>query len=273
MRLLESPLFTIIGGRVELGSENLLGADFKALRRIRGNQMAMVFQDPMTSLNPARTVGAQVAEAVRIHRKVSRADARRRAVELFDRVGIPDAEHRLGSFPHQLSGGLRQRVVIAMALACNPRLLIADEPTTALDVTIQAQVLDLLRDLARNERLAVLFVTHDLGVVAELCDRVAVLYAGQVVEQASPAELFASPRHPYTAGLIAASRAAAADRHPVPIPGRIPPVGNVPTGCRFHPRCPYADDACAEHAPALTADGHSEVRCLHWEELHLKGVS
>ncbi len=278
MRLLPSPSFTITAGSVWLGGQDLLTLDFDGMRKVRGGEVAMIFQDPMTSLNPARTIGAQLSEAVRLHRPLSRDAARREAVDLLDRVGIPDPRQRVKSFPHQLSGGMRQRVMIAMALTCHPRLLIADEPTTALDVTVQAQVLDLLRDLSRTERLAVIFVTHDLGVVAELCDRVAVMYAGQIVEQSATSQLFSSPLHPYTAGLLGASRAAAGDRQPIPIAGQVPAVGQTPAGCRFHPRCPHVVERCTEVPPPLdavvreNAGAGRTCRCWRQDELDLQGI-
>jgi peptide/nickel transport system permease protein len=288
MRLLPSPPFEITAGQVRLGGEDLLSLDFDRMRQVRGGLVSMIFQDPMTSLNPARTVGAQLAESIRLHQRVSRAAARRRAVEMLDRVGIADPASRAKSFPHQLSGGMRQRVMIAMALSSHPRLLIADEPTTALDVTVQAQILDLLRELSRTERLAVIFVTHDLGVVAEICDRVAVMYAGQIVEVATTSEIYRSPRHPYTEGLIAASRAIAGGV--TPIGGDVPSVGHFPSGCRFHPRCSYAIPQCAQAAPELAIPtevaidianaaavggdgaGH-QCRCWRQSELTLKGMA
>ena len=240
MRLLPTPPFSIVRGSVRVEGREVLGLRFEDVRQLRGNRMSMIFQDPMASLNPALTIGFQLSEAIRTHNRMGRADARVRSIELLDRVGVPDPAQRLRSYPHQLSGGLRQRVMIAMALSCHPRLLIADEPTTALDVTTQAQILDLLRELAESEGLSVLFVTHDLGVVAELCDSVAVMYAGQIVEHAPVSELFASPRHPYTAGLIAASRLREGDQELLAISGQVPFLGEMPTGCRFHLRCPYA---------------------------------
>jgi oligopeptide/dipeptide ABC transporter ATP-binding protein len=227
----------------------------------------MVFQDPMTSLNPARIVGSQVAEAVRLHEPLDRAAARRRAVELLDQVGIPDPKTRVHAYPHQLSGGMRQRVMIAMALAGRPRVLLADEPTTALDVTVQAQILELLRELSRDERLEVVLVTHDLGVVAETCDRVAVMYAGQIVETAATSELFAAPRHPYTEGLIATSRPEPLGSELVSIPGQVPRLGEWPTGCRFRARCTYATDLCARHAPPLEANPDAPGANTHRHEI------
>jgi peptide/nickel transport system permease protein len=271
MRLLSTPPFSIGRGSVRLDGRELLGLGFEEMRQLRGQRMSMIFQDPMASLNPALTIGFQLSEAIRAHDRTSRADAKQRSFELLDRVGIADPAQRLRSYPHQLSGGLRQRVMIAMALSCHPRLLIADEPTTALDVTIQAQILDLLRELAESEGLSVLFVTHDLGVVAEICDSVAVMYAGQIVERATVGELFASPRHPYTEGLIAASRVRAAEDL-VAIPGQVPFLGEMPTGCRFHLRCPYALDACETVSPSLEIRSARSARCLRQDALTLRGV-
>jgi oligopeptide/dipeptide ABC transporter ATP-binding protein len=225
----------------------------------------MIFQEPMTSLNPVFTIGDQVAEAVRLHRSVSRAAARARALEMLRLVRIGDPEQRIDEYPHQLSGGMRQRVMIAMALACEPALVIADEPTTALDVTIQAQILELLSDLRRRLGTAILLITHDLGVVAETCDDVAVMYAGKIVEQASADELFANPLHPYTIGLLAArpESARAAGQRLTTIPGAVPPPQHFPSGCRFHPRCSYfKEPRCSAEMPELReiTPGHF-VRC------------
>ena len=221
---------------------NLVGLPEPQLRKVRGGRVGMIFQEPMTSLNPVFTVGDQVAEAVRLHRDVTREAARARALEMFRLVRLADPELRLDEYPHQLSGGMRQRVMIAMALACEPELVIADEPTTALDVTIQAQILDLLADLRRRLGTAILLITHDLGVVAETCDEVAVMYAGKIVERAPADELFSRPLHPYTIGLLAAKPHPEGDRRgPLrTIPGMVPPPQHFPRGCRFHPRCGYA---------------------------------
>ncbi|HLG67131.1 MAG TPA: dipeptide/oligopeptide/nickel ABC transporter permease/ATP-binding protein [Acidimicrobiales bacterium] len=273
MRLLPSPPATIVGGVVEFDGRDLLSLDFDDMRKVRGREIAMVFQDPMTSLNPAFTVGSQLIEALRLHERVDRRVARKRALELLQMVEIPDPARRLDAYPHQLSGGMRQRVVIAMALACGPRLLIADEPTTALDVTVQAQILDLLRRLQEEQDLAVIFVTHDLGVVADLCDRVAVMYAGQIVEDAPAADLFAVPKHPYTEGLLAATPSTQASGGIlVTIPGQVPSLGHMPAGCRFHPRCPYARAACQEAPPPVAAAGGRLTRCIRWDDVVLKGA-
>ena len=254
------------------GVLNLVTLPEPRLREVRGGRIGMIFQEPMTSLNPVFTVGDQIAEAVLLHRDVSRAEARGRALEMLELVRMADPKRRLDEYPHQLSGGMRQRVVIAMALACEPDLIIADEPTTALDVTIQAQILDLLADLRQRLGTAILLITHDLGVVAETCDDVAVMYAGRIVEQAPAAALFAKPRHPYTIGLLAArpergSRAGKKAGHAAgrlrTIPGMVPAPQHFPAGCRFHPRCAFARlPECAGAMPELreVATGHF-VRC------------
>jgi oligopeptide transport system ATP-binding protein len=233
------------------------------MREIRGNLVSMVFQDPMTSLNPVLTVGFQVAEPLQVHLGLSPVEARRRAVELLRRVGIPDAERRIDDYPHQFSGGMRQRVMVAMALACNPRLLIADEPTTALDVTIQAQILDLIARLNRELGTAVILITHDLGVVAELCHRVVVMYAGRIVEAADADSLFSDPKHPYTVGLMGSvPRLGPTVKERLrPIRGLPPNLLNPPTGCRFRPRCPHATAQCAEDPPVFRVGPDHEVAC------------
>jgi oligopeptide/dipeptide ABC transporter ATP-binding protein len=271
MRLLDSPPARIIGGSVRFQDRELLNANFNDMRRLRGASMAMVFQDPMSSLNPAFTVQDQLAEAYRLHHHVDRRAARRRALEMLEMVEMPAATQRLTDYPHELSGGMRQRVMLAMALICEPELLIADEPTTALDVTVQAQILDLLRTLQAELGLAVVFVTHDLGVVADLCDRVAVMYAGQIVEQAGAHELFAHPRHPYTEGLLRAMPQASTDRADAlyVIDGTVPTAAAMPTGCRFHPRCEYAIDECVDQAVELRATSSGVTRCLRSDELTL----
>lgn len=275
MRLNPSPPFVVTAGTVNLSGKDLLSLDFEEMRQVRGREVSMVFQDPMSSLNPAHTIGSQIAETIRLHSSANRPQSWEQAVKMLERVGIPDPSVRARSYPHQLSGGMRQRVMIAMALSCKPRLIIADEPTTALDVTVQAQILQLLRDLAREDDVAVIFVTHDLAVVSELCDRVVVMYAGQVVETAATAELFASPTHPYTAGLIGASGSVTEGRPARAIKGQVPRVGAMPTGCRFAPRCPFAVDACRERAQELSAvesaSGRSS-RCSRRNQLELEGV-
>jgi peptide/nickel transport system permease protein len=274
LRLLPSPPAHIVGGSIRFNGRDLLDMDFDELRRIRGADIAMVFQDPLASLDPSFTIGYQLVEAIRLHERVSRAAARDRAAMLLENVHSPDPAQRLSAYPHQLSGGMRQRVMIAMALSCHPRLLIADEPTTALDVTVQAQIVELLNELRETERLAVLFVTHDLALISELSDEVAVMYAGQVVEHAVTVDLFARPRHPYTAALLAATPGirGPADRQAL-MAGQVPQAGQFPTGCRFHPRCAYAEESCRREPIALVEAGlDRQSRCRRLDELTLPGV-
>jgi peptide/nickel transport system ATP-binding protein len=263
LRLIQPP-GRIAAGRVIYAGRDLLGVSAPEMRRIRGHKISMIFQEPMTSLNPVFTTGEQVAEAVRLHRGLGRRAALDKAIEMFRLVGIPSPEERVRAYPHQMSGGMRQRVMIAMALACGPDLLIADEPTTALDVTIQAQILELLSRLQRELGMSILLITHDLGVVAEACEHVVVMYAGRVVEQAPVRELFARPRHPYTAGLLRSVPALDGQRHGRlrEIPGMVPALHELPTGCKFEDRCPSAADSCRASEPALTDDGPSHrYRC------------
>ncbi len=273
MRLVPSPPGRIVEGAIRFEGRDLLDLSFKQMRAIRGTGISMIFQDPMTSLDPTYTVGRLLLEAQTIHNKVTRAHARARSIELLEMVGIPAAETRLRQYPHQLSGGLRQRVMIAIALANEPRLLIADEPSTALDVTIQAQILDLLRSLQRELGMAVLFVTHDLGVVADLCDRVAVMYAGQIVEEGPVHDLFANPRHPYTEGLLGAMpQVGRPDERLSVIRGQVPLPHELPAGCRFAARCDYAVDACRTTPVLLTTSSTSLVRCVRADSLSLRGA-
>jgi peptide/nickel transport system permease protein len=272
LRLL-APSARIVSGSVERRGADLLGLPFEQLREVRGRDISMIFQDPMTSLDPAFTIGSQVAESIRLHTDVDRATALEQARVALEQVGIPAAVERLDDYPHQLSGGMRQRVMIAMALACRPRILIADEPTTALDVTIQAQILDVLRALQRELDFAVVLVTHDLGVVSDLCDRVVVMYAGQVVEEGAVRDVFAQPRHPYTAGLLGAMpQVGRRDERLTVIPGVVPSADRMPTGCRFRTRCPYAAQACSEPVPLASLGGGDRVRCVRFPELDLEGV-
>ena len=269
MRLIPQPPGEIMAGSsIKLRGEELVTASKKRMRDIRGNDVAMIFQEPMTSLNPVFPIGEQIAEALRVHKRLSKQDARAGAIDALRLVGIPDADERVDHFPHQLSGGQRQRVMIAIALSCEPDLLIADEPTTALDVTIQAQILDLLAELRERLGMAIMLITHDLGVVAEVCDRVVVMYAGEVVEQGSAADIFSNPRHPYTQGLMkAVPRLGARSERLAVIPGTVPSPTQWPGGCRFHTRCPYAWDLTAEQHPELF-----EVSATHasrcWLEKH-----
>ncbi|TVQ18939.1 MAG: ABC transporter ATP-binding protein [Spirochaetaceae bacterium] len=266
LRLLPTPPAKIEGGQILLNGDDLLALSRDDIRRIRGNDVAMIFQEPMTSLNPVFTIGNQLAEAIRLHQNLNATDARARAIEMLRLVGIPRADEVIDEYPHRFSGGMRQRVMIAMALSCNPKLLIADEPTTALDVTIQAQILELMRDLKKRIGTAILFITHDLSVIAEMADRVAVMYAGKIVEQADVVTLFHSPQHPYTQGLINSRPTIEQDRDRlVFIPGNVPNPLQMPGGCPFHPRCPHAMAVCAERMPPQSSlkDGHT-VKCwLH----------
>jgi oligopeptide transport system ATP-binding protein len=254
MRLLPTPPARYAGGRILFKGRDLLELSDAEMSDLRGGRISMIYQDPMTFLNPVYTAGEQVAEAIRWHQGKNKTEARAQTVELFKTVGIPNAERRFDAYPHELSGGLRQRVMIAIALSSRPELLIADEPTTALDVTIQAQILDLLRDLQAQFGMSILLITHDLGVVAEMCDSVAVMYAGRIVEQAPVETLFADPEHPYTIGLMnAIPRSDLADVAPKPIEGSPPDMARPPAGCRFNPRCPYRQQICVEQDPPLIA--------------------
>ena len=267
MRLVAPP-GKIVAGEILFEGRDLLKLSNAEMRDVRGNDVAMIFQDPMTSLNPVFTVGEQIAEALRLHRKLSRSAARAAAIDAMREVAIPDPELRVRDYPHQLSGGMRQRVMIAMALACNPKVLIADEPTTALDVTIQAQILELLNNLRRTRELAVLLITHDLGVVAEVADRVAVMYTGQVVEESPVDDLFARPKHPYTEGLLRSVprlTTGAAKKEPrlQTIEGAVPRLTALPPGCHFEPRCPYRMPRCREQDIPLYPVGNGiAARCV-----------
>jgi oligopeptide/dipeptide ABC transporter ATP-binding protein len=264
MRLISPP------GRIEEGSEityagrDLVAASAEQMQSIRGNEISMIFQEPMSSLNPAHTVGAQIAEAVRLHRPVSKAAAAERALEMLRLVGVPDPRRRASDYPHQLSGGMRQRVMIAMALSCEPKLIIADEPTTALDVTIQAQVLELLRELRDTLGMAVLLITHDLGVVAEMADDVAVMYAGRIVERGNVQDTFARPQHPYTQALLRSIPVLGMrqDQRLTVIPGMVPSPASWPSGCRFEARCDQAFDRCGEYPPLFDV-GLQAAACWH----------
>jgi peptide/nickel transport system ATP-binding protein len=249
-----------VSGSIRFDGFDLLRTSDQTLRDLRGNRLAMIFQEPMTSLNPSFTIGDQIIETILRHRGGSQRSARQRAIDLLRRVHIPSPEKRIDEYPHKLSGGMRQRVMIAMALACDPRLLIADEPTTALDVTLQAQILELMRELKAESGAAIILITHDLGVVAEVCDEVAVMYAGEIVERADVDDLFASPQHPYTVGLLGSiPRLDRRATHLATIEGMVPNMANPPTGCRFAARCPFVGDACRKAPPPLV-----EVSPGHW---------
>src|SRR5215216_988636 len=270
MRLIAPP-GKIVSGHINFDGTDLLKLSDEEMRQMRGDDIAMIFQDPMTSLNPVFTVGEQISEALRLHRKLSRKQARQATIETMREVAMPDPARRVDDYPHQLSGGMRQRVMIAMALACNPKLLIADEPTTALDVTIQAQILELLDDLRKQRELAVLLITHDLGVVAEVADRVAVMYTGRIVEESPVEELFARPKHPYTEGLLRSvpklteAGVKRAGRLST-IEGTVPKPTNLPEGCHFAPRCPHRMPRCTEgDLPLYQLEGGVSVRCVLYD--------
>ena len=270
LRLIPQPPGRIVSGEIWFEGQDLLKLDDEGIRQIRGNKIGIVFQEPMTSLNPVLTIGRQLTEPLEVHLKMDRASARRRAIELLEMVGIPEPERRIDHYPHQFSGGMRQRVMIAMALACNPRLLLADEPTTALDVTIQAQILELMTRLTRELGTAVIIITHNLGVVARYADRVNVMYAGKIVESASAMELYHRPRHPYTLGLLRSvprldqPRKARLD----PIEGFPPDLVHMPPGCAFQPRCRFAVERCKMEAPPLMLVGENHLSaCWEWQRL------
>ena len=273
MRLLPARVGRITGGSIRLGERELTALPEEEMRGIRGKEIGMIFQEPMTSLNPVHTVGAQIAEVLIEHEELSGPEARERAIEMLETVGISEPARRVDNHPHEMSGGMRQRAMIAMALACRPSLLIADEPTTALDVTIQAQILDLMEELQAELGMAIIFITHDLGVVAQMARRVVVMYAGQVVESGPVAEIFSRPRMPYTAGLIGSIPRLGKSRPGQrlrTIPGQVPSISERPAGCRFSTRCAHAQPECRVTTPPLEqiAGGH-DVRCLRWRELDL----
>ncbi len=275
MRLIPQPPGRFAGGRIEFEGRDLLTLSEAEMRKIRGNEISMIFQEPMTSLNPVYTVGDQISEAIQLHQGKTRRQGMKMATEMLDLVGIPEPGKRVKNYPHQMSGGMRQRVMIAMALSCSPKLLIADEPTTALDVTIQAQILDLMRSLQEEIGMSILFITHDLGVVAEVADRVVVMYAGRAVEEASVGDIYANPRMPYTRGLLNSiprvDKVAEHQERLEAIPGNVPNPLSLPEGCAFHPRCKYATDACTAGIPPLEdiGEGHM-VRCIRQAEIDLK---
>lgn len=266
LNLIPNPPGKIVGGEILYKGENVVTMDQAALRRLRGNEISMIFQDPMTALNPVMRVGDQIVETISLHMECSRAEAVERSLDMLKMVGI--GPERSTDYLHQLSGGMKQRVVIAMALACSPALLIADEPTTALDVTIQAQVLEMINDLKNRLKTSVLLITHDLGIVAECCQKVAVMYAGEIVEYGSLGDIFKETSHPYTMGLFRSIPSLTRkEKRLSPIDGLMPDPAKLPEGCCFHPRCPYADDICKKCHPELsdTGNGH-KVRCFHLEE-------
>lgn len=248
-----------------LDGEELVKSPEKKMRLIRGRKVAMIFQDPMTSLNPLQTVGEQIGEMILLHNHFSKQELSNQVDELMEKVGLPKG--RKTEYPHQFSGGMKQRVVIAIALACNPKLLIADEPTTALDVTIQAQILNLMEDLKREYHTSMLLITHDLGIVVEMCDKVAIMYAGEIVESGSVEQIYSTPLHPYTQGLFNSVPSLDDDKHRLtPIDGLMPDPTNLPAGCHFHPRCPYATELCKTSPPASEAENGHRVMCWYWEK-------
>jgi oligopeptide/dipeptide ABC transporter ATP-binding protein len=274
VRLLPQPMAHIERGQILFEGHDLARADYDILHRIRGGRIGMIFQEPMTALNPSHRIGRQIAEPLVLHLGLSPREALARAVELLRELGIPSPELRVGEYPHQLSGGMRQRAMIAIALACRPALLIADEPTTALDVTIQAQILDLMQNLQRELGMAMILITHDLGVIAETCDDVAVMYAGRIAESGSVFDLFERPRHPYTRGLLASMPRLESPRKQAlaTIEGMVPGLAQLPSGCRFHNRCPHRTPICSERAPALEAvdddaTAGQRVACHHWRRI------
>ena len=277
MRLVADPPGKIVDGEVTFEDKDLLQLGDAEMRSIRGNRMAMVFQEPMTSLNPVLTIGRQITETLELHQNMTRAQARERAAELIRMVGIPDAASRLKDYPHQFSGGMRQRVMIAMALSCNPKLIIADEPTTALDVTIQAQILELMRELAQQFGTALIIITHNLGVVARYAHRVVVMYAGKIIETGSAEEIYRNPRHPYTLGLLnSVPRLDEAVKASLdPIEGLPPDLVDLPVGCSFQPRCPYAYERCTQETPYLMdhSDAHTTACWRHEELTELKSAA
>jgi oligopeptide/dipeptide ABC transporter ATP-binding protein len=268
LRLIPMPPGKILKGEILFEGRDLLGLEEREMEKVRGNDISMIFQEPMTSLNPVFTIGDQIMEALQLHQNLDKKEARKKAIEMLDRVRIPSPEVRIDSYPHQLSGGMRQRAMIAMALSCQPKLLIADEPTTALDVTIQAQVLRLLKEIQREMGMAVMLITHDLGVVSEIADRVAVMYAGRIVESGPIEAMFGEMRHPYTRGLLESIPQLEEKKKRLnAIPGQVPNPMNLPGGCKFHPRCHLMIDDCKKEEPPLfqVNDNHFS-RCIRWKE-------
>ena len=275
MQLVPSPPGDIVGGEINFKGENLLDLKMKRIRKIRGNEISMIFQEPMTSLNPVYTIGDQISEVLRLHQNLNQDEAREKSIEMLEKVGIPSPQERIDEHPHQLSGGMRQRVMIAMALACNPELLIADEPTTALDVTIQAQILELMDELRDEFDTSIILITHNLGVIAEVADKVAVMYGGRIVEQTDTLTIYKDPEHPYTAGLIKSiPKIEGSEGKLKPIKGTVPDPLNFPAGCKFANRCNYAEERCWEKEPKLEEIKPDHyVRCWRWKELDLKQES
>jgi len=268
LRLISIPPGRIVNGDILFDGRSLLPLEEKEMERVRGNDISMIFQEPMTSLNPVFTIGDQIMEAILLHQRSDKTEARRRAIKMLDRVKIPSPEKRIDSYPHQLSGGMRQRAMIAMALSCQPKLLIADEPTTALDVTIQAQVLQLLKEIQREMEMSVMLITHDLGVVSEIADRVAVMYAGRIMEYGPIDAIYSRLRHPYTKGLLnSIPQLKEKKKRLDAIPGQVPDPMNLPMGCKFHPRCYLVIEECKKEEPPLfQVNGDHFSRCIRWKE-------
>jgi len=267
LRLIPIPPGRIVSGDILFDGRSLLPLEEKEMEKVRGNDISMIFQEPMTSLNPVFTIGDQIMEAVILHQGLDKTEARKRAIEMLDRVKIPSPEKRIDSYPHQLSGGMRQRAMIAMALSCQPKLLIADEPTTALDVTIQAQVLQLLKEIQMEMGMSVMLITHDLGVVSEIADRVAVMYAGRIFEYGPIEAIFGKMRNPYTRGLMSSIPQLAEKKGRLnPIPGQVPDPMNLPAGCKFHPRCYMMIEDCKKGEPMFQVNGDHFSRCIRWKE-------
>ncbi|MGG3563119.1 ABC transporter ATP-binding protein [Neobacillus rhizosphaerae] len=270
LRLFEENGVTTYDGEINFEGKNLLKISDHEMRKIRGNDISMIFQDPLSSLNPVFTIGDQIMEPIMLHQKLSKKEAYKRAIEMLKLIGIPAPEQRVNEYPHQISGGMRQRVMIAIALACQPKLLIADEPTTALDVTIQSQILELIDSLRQKLDMGIMLITHDLGVVAQHCTRVAVMYLGEVVEEGDVESLFENPLHPYTQGLISSIPQLYGDRNKKLsiIKGMVPSLNEIPKGCRFAPRCPFADAKCMNEKPELeTLDHNNKIKCWHYQTI------
>ncbi len=270
MRLLPQPMGQIVGGSIVFKGQDLIHLPLNQMEKIRGNDIGMVFQEPMTALNPVHTIGKQLTEGLLLHNDYKSQFAIREAIDILDRVGIPSPEVRMGEYPHQLSGGMRQRIVIAIALACKPSLLIADEPTTALDVTIQAQILELIKELQSEMGMSVVLITHDLGVIAETCEQVVVMYAGKVAEKGSVYDIFDHPAHPYTRGLLASIPTLETVPKSIlsTIEGMVPGLRDLPDGCRFENRCPHSTSACTQSSPPThLIEAHHEVSCFRWQEI------
>ncbi len=266
---LHNPQSTVVTGEINLDHKNLLALSEKEMQQVRGNKIAMIFQEPMTSLNPIHTCGKQIMEPILLHTKATKKEAKAKALELLELCGIPDPAHRFNEYPHQLSGGMRQRIMIAIALACSPELLIADEPTTALDVTIQAQILQLMKDIKKKNNMSIIMITHDLGIVSDFCDRVVIMYTGEIVESAPVKKLFSDPLHPYTSGLINALPRLSKDVDRLEaIEGMVPDADKMPKGCHFNPRCKFATERCKkEHPPLRTLDDGRCVRCFLFDDI------